>query len=167
MTSAWTGKPCAECGRKKGKNQANQKYCFTCGRLKKKEQKKRAHDKHVGEKFGLLEGEYEKILEAQGGVCAICKRATGKTKALAVEHDHEAEKLYGIRESIRGLACGRDNYEVLGFLGDDPEIYMNIVEYLISPPAWKVLGIERPIPTRVGNWIYSPEGSEDNPQKDR
>lgn len=45
----------------------------------------------------LAPGEYERMLEAQGGGCAICG-SPGKTRRLHVDHDHRTGR-------IRGLLC--------------------------------------------------------------
>lgn len=45
---------------------------------------------------------YQKLLESQGGRCAVCRQEPSKT-ALAVDHDHDT----GL---VRGLLCSRCNY---------------------------------------------------------
>lgn len=84
-------------------------------------------------KYGLTADEYELIKTQQGGVCAICRRHNGSSKALAVDHDH----VTGI---VRGLLCGMCNKNVLGHLRDDPEAFMRGCDYLNNPPAVQVLG---------------------------
>lgn len=49
--------------------------------------------------------QYDKMLAAQGGKCAICKRPP-KSRRLAVDHDHKTGK-------VRGLLCFRCNYRVV------------------------------------------------------
>lgn len=51
----------------------------------------------------LLEhaGVYDELLEAQGGVCAICGRPP-KTRRLHLDHDHKTMR-------VRGLLCHRCN----------------------------------------------------------
>lgn len=92
-----------------------------------------AHDKRVQAVYGLSEGDYDRLYEAQGGVCFICRRATGKVKRLAVDHDHKTGE-------VRGLLCGVDN-KLIGHLRDDPVLAQRIVDYLINPPARQVLGV--------------------------
>ncbi len=86
--------------------------------------------------YGLREGQYEELYAAQGGVCAICERATGKTKKLAVDHDHKTGY-------VRGLLCGPCN-KILGHLRDDPLLAANILEYLEEPPAHNAIGKVKP-----------------------
>jgi len=51
---------------------------------------------HLKEKYGITLEEYDRLLAAQGGVCAICQQPSLKT--LHVDHDHETGK-------PRGLLC--------------------------------------------------------------
>jgi hypothetical protein len=84
--------------------------------------------------------QYAGIKEFQGGVCPLCLRANGNTKALAVEHDHRiAENCdHPIDESCencwRGITCSMCN-KFLGFARDDPEFFKRFTEYLLDPPA--------------------------------
>jgi len=55
--------------------------------------------------YGITEKEYESMLEAQGGKCAICKnppKGGSRSKHLHIDHDHDSGK-------IRGLLCLRCN----------------------------------------------------------
>lgn len=107
--------------------------CFTHHREFKRDQKARNHDKRVQAVYGLEPGDYEKLLEAQGGRCAIkgC-RATGRSKRLAVDHHHASGE-------IRGLLCSVHNRSI-GDNRDDPEAFRSLANYLENPPARTVLG---------------------------
>lgn len=77
--------------------------------------------------FDLSLSEYDKMLKSQGGVCAICNEPethmrNGKTKALAVDHDHKTGK-------IRGLLCSDCNTGI-GKLKDDPSVLRSAIRYL-------------------------------------
>jgi len=77
--------------------------------------------------FNLSLEDYNKMLDAQGGKCAIClqpetQKRGGKLKALSVDHSH-------ITGAIRGLLCSDCNTGI-GKLKDSTEILMNAVEYL-------------------------------------
>lgn len=87
--------------------------------------------------YGITAEEYEAIKEHQGGVCAICNRANGKTRRLSVDHDHKTG-------AIRGILCRPCN-NILGQLRDDAVAALRVVWYLQSPPAPKVIG-ERVVP---------------------
>lgn len=73
-------------------------------------------------KFGITIEEYDAMLAAQAGRCAICRRpAQMLSKRLAVDHDHDGGQ-------IRGLLCGPCNV-VLGYL-ENPEWMANVDAYL-------------------------------------
>lgn len=85
------------------------------------------------------------MFEAQGGVCAICKKP--RPYNLPVDHDHQLERelieagvepLEAARRSIRGLVCKRDN-GLLRDVRDDTQILRASADYLDDPPARKVL----------------------------
>lgn len=84
--------------------------------------------------------QYEAIKEFQGGVCVMCGRANGKTKALAVEHDHEIAKTCGhlVKQSCercwRGLSCSTCN-RGLAHARDKIEHFERVIEFLRNPPA--------------------------------
>jgi hypothetical protein len=64
----------------------------------------------IRQRYGLARDEYDALLEAQGGVCAICG-GTNNDKHLVVDHDHATDQ-------VRGLLCGGCNH-ALGFLERD------------------------------------------------
>lgn len=65
-------------------------------------------------RYGITQDDYERMLEEQGGACAICRATTslrnGKPFPFHVDHDHETGK-------VRGLLCGPCN-KALGLLGE-------------------------------------------------
>lgn len=87
--------------------------------------------------YGLAEGDYQRLYEAQGGRCAICQRATGKTKRLAVDHDHACcpgKTSCGL--CVRGLLCGPCNQTIGRLPMGSLE---RALAYLTNPPAHRVL----------------------------
>lgn len=72
--------------------------------------------------YGITIEEYNKMLNEQNGVCAIC----GKTKSetLAVDHNHTTME-------IRGLLCSHCNH-VVGFAKDNIDILEKTINYLKS-----------------------------------
>ena len=75
--------------------------------------------------YGITKADYERMLEAQGGVCAICGGLDPKTgRRLSVDHDHETGE-------VRGLLCGPCNRGV-GLLGDTREKVQRVVTYLLE-----------------------------------
>jgi hypothetical protein len=82
-------------------------------------------------KYGIDIDQYDAIKEVQGGKCALCRVATGKARALAVDHDHATGE-------VRGLLCLPCNHKGLGWV---EKISMErLAAYLSDPPARKVLG---------------------------
>ena len=66
-------------------------------------------DSHLRHLFGISLAQYEEMLTAQGGVCAICKNPetalhnrTKMPKRLAVDHCHDSG-------AVRGLLCSGCN----------------------------------------------------------
>lgn len=76
------------------------------------------------------------MLKVQGGACAICRRATGKTRRLAVDHDHQSGQ-------VRGLLCKPCN-RLLGHARDDVEFFERAGDYLSEPPA-VLAGVDRKV----------------------
>lgn len=105
--------------------------CATHHRQVAKERKADRHEKRVQAVYGLSPGDYEKLYEGQGGTCWICRRATGKVKRLAVDHDHKTGR-------VRGLLCGVCN-QLIGHLRDSVETARRIADYLADPPAPRIL----------------------------
>jgi hypothetical protein len=102
-----------------------------------KSQRLNAAMKRVENVYGLKPGEYEALRAAQEGRCAICRRATGKTRRLSVDHDHKLERI-DLRGSVRGLLCRPCN-DMLGHARDDVQVFIRAARYLLEPPARAVL----------------------------
>ena len=67
--------------------------------------------------------DYNKLFETQEGKCAICGKHQSECKRkLAVDHDHETNK-------VRGLLCLTCN-SGMGKLKDSEELLLKAVEYL-------------------------------------
>ncbi len=84
--------------------------------------KDRRRDVRLQKKFGIAHIEYEVMLRAQGGLCAICKNKQ-KGKRLAVDHNHRTG-------AVRALLCNNCN-AALGFIKDCPKIALSLAEYLM------------------------------------
>lgn len=108
--------------------------CATCNRERKKEVSARNHAKHVEGTYGISGDDYWALLEFQGGKCAICQKATGAARRLAVDHDHALEG----RESVRGILCSPCNKDVIGRL--DQAGLQRAIKYLDDPPARRFFG---------------------------
>lgn len=79
--------------------------------------------------YGIELADFERLMEQQGGVCAICGALppTGYYKQLAVDHCHETG-------AVRGLLCSDCN-RGLGIFRDNPGRLERAAEYLRSSPA--------------------------------
>lgn len=78
-------------------------------------------------KYGLTLAQYDAVLAAQFGCCAICERPFAESVRVAcVDHDHRTR-------TVRGLLCVYCNRWVLGRLGAAQAAA--VLDYLTSPPA--------------------------------
>ena len=88
--------------------------------------------KLVLKKYNLSLEDYDKMIEKQNGLCAICGlpesvKYRGKTKNLAIDHNHNTDE-------VRGLLCYRCNSAIGGLKVDNLGI-LNLekaIEYLNS-----------------------------------
>jgi hypothetical protein len=92
-----------------------QKKASTAWRLRHPERQARSQRKNeLKRKYGLTREQYDMMLQAQGGVCAICKghnqqtnRKSGKRRPLCVDHNRKTG-------AIRELLCNRCNRHIIG-----------------------------------------------------
>ena len=73
-------------------------------------------------KFGISADDYRRMLSAQGGVCAVCRRPCATGRRLAVDHCH-------VTGRVRGLLCSNCNRSA-GLLRDDPVLIRALAAYL-------------------------------------
>lgn len=83
--------------------------------------------KELRKNFGMEQEDYDRLLNEQFGVCAICERPEsiergGKSEWLSVDHCHTTGK-------VRGLLCTQCNHAI-GKLDDDPELLRRAIAYL-------------------------------------
>jgi hypothetical protein len=100
--------------------------CTTHWRQEVKRRKAANHEKRVQNTYGLEKGEYAKLYAFQGGLCALCRRATGASRRLSVDHDHATG-------DVRGLLCRPCN-SLLGHARDRLEFFGRCIAYLKIPP---------------------------------
>jgi len=86
------------------------------------ERKAKERAGHLRRKYGMTSEEYDEMLVAQRGVCAICERPPTDGISLHVDHDHAS----GAR---RKLLCFRCN-NALGDFDDDIDLLQQAVRYL-------------------------------------
>lgn len=82
----------------------------------------RSRDKEYRRKYGISLEQYDELLKAQQGVCAICATSCDTGMNLAVDHCHDTNK-------IRGLLCKNCN-TAIGLLKEDLETMTKALEYV-------------------------------------
>lgn len=126
---------CKDCSSATRKTPHPGPRCVTCHRAVVKGRRLAAAEKRTLETYNLTPAERAEILLAQGGRCAICRRATGATKRLSVDHDHACcNKPTSCGRCVRGLLCGTCN-KMLGHGRDDPEFFRRAALYLERWPS--------------------------------
>lgn len=73
-------------------------------------------------RYGLTLDDYNDMVEAQGGKCAICGIAP--EYLLRVDHDHATG-------AVRQLLCIKCNL-ALGYVNDNPELALRVSDYLVQ-----------------------------------
>lgn len=139
-TKCGTSKSPEEFSRDKSKKDGRCCSCKECGASYfkqrpartslQKTQRYKWHRRHtLRKKYGILLEDYERMLQQQSGVCAICKQPeqqhswnTERVSSLAVDHNHKTGR-------NRGLLCHRCN-RVLGAVNDDIDILVALKEYV-------------------------------------
>lgn len=106
------------------KNKSKRKEWVRRWRAKNKQRNKEinanAYLKHT---YGITLDDYNRMLDSQNGVCAICGKSPSEYKRkLHVDHDHSTGK-------NRGLLCVRCNYG-LGYFEEDMVILENAKKYI-------------------------------------
>jgi hypothetical protein len=86
--------------------------------------KERQRAGHLKRKYGITIEQYDELLAAQGGRCAICRREPRPDISLHLDHDHESGQL-------RGILCFRCN-NALGDFDDDLGLLRSAIRDLES-----------------------------------
>ena len=85
--------------------------------------KERSRNNYLLRNYGIGIDQYNKMLDAQGGKCAICEKHQELCKkSLAVDHCHKTK-------TIRSLLCGDCNTGI-GKFKDDVSLLKKVIEYL-------------------------------------
>lgn len=95
-------------------------------RASRKRNYQRNHVRYARETNGFdpnfSKDDFDSLMEAQGGVCAICGAPPKPNRRLSIDHDHDTAK-------VRGLLCTACNW-ALGRFRDDPVRFDRAAEYL-------------------------------------
>lgn len=105
--------------------------CYTHQRALLTRQRKQSRARQVERTYGISDEDNHALFLLQGGRCWLCRKATGATKSLAVDHDHATNE-------VRGRLCGPCN-QFIGKLGDDPEAARRLVAYLAGDTPYRRL----------------------------
>lgn len=136
------GKPCSKCRRllpfsqfsrrcDKGRENERHSICKQCKVqiTKKYLRKPRNKDRARARRYGLTMAQFEAMMTAQQGKCAICGESdmpidprTGKRYDLAIDHDH-------VTGVVRDLLCPSCN-NGLGCFDDDLDRLQAAISYL-------------------------------------
>lgn len=118
-------------------------FCATCIRKRNKDKKQTAKEKRTERIYELTPKEVRAIRDEMPKnvrgvpVCPGCLFATGQSRALATDHDHEKENAgVPMRDCVRGFLCSTCNqmiekYGVAGF--------RRLIDYILDPPAPRAL----------------------------
>jgi hypothetical protein len=134
-----TAPRCKSCGSTTRKLTAPGPRCQSCHREVQRARRLAAAGRRVQDTYSLTPEQYDALYAAQGGRCALCRRARGTGgKRLAVDHDHAC--CPGPRSCgrcCRGLVCGPCN-DVLAHFRDDPAAFERGAAYLRDWPSRRV-----------------------------
>jgi hypothetical protein len=106
-------------------------YCKTCNKANAAEWRRNNPERrkaisrryHLDSTYGLSTAEYDAMLAAQGGGCAICHRPEPMGRGrFHVDHCHETGR-------VRALLCDPCNRGI-GLLRDNPEVLRAAAAYL-------------------------------------
>lgn len=108
--------------------------CATHHRSRKQARKRSAHASMTERVYNLPGSQYDALKAFQGGVCALCRRATGESRNLSVDHDHACcPGPTSCGECIRGVLCRPCN-DLIGHARDDVAFFERGIAYLSNPP---------------------------------
>ena len=119
---------CRLCDSRKGRAyyEANKEHVAKYNRIHKGYKKYQ----RLKQKYNLTDIQFDEMLVAQDGNCAICGHKDNR--GLSVDHDHSCcPGRSSCGKCVRGLLCSRCNMG-LGNLGDDVETLLKSVDYLMS-----------------------------------
>jgi hypothetical protein len=124
-------KPLDEFIRSAGSASGVHSYCRPCHNARGKESKQRLHGGsrryHLRRRYGVGQVEFDELLAAQGGRCAIC----GAADPQHLDHDHRTGW-------VRGILCFNCNGG-LGQFRDSPDFLAEAITYLKGTTWQRVL----------------------------
>lgn len=118
-------RPCAQCGLRRAERFFVSERGHTCTDCQRKNRRATARRAHIARTYGLTERDHQRLLDLQGGACAICGGV--RPYQLAVDHCHTTGR-------VRGLLCKRCN-KLLRDVRDSRKLLRVAAEYLTTTPA--------------------------------
>lgn len=125
-------KSCSKCFMNKDSSffYGRENSCVSCRNARRRatHDPKKALEENLRLRFKLTVEQRQQMENSQNGVCAICSKpetavdSQGRTKRLAIDHDHHTGR-------IRGLLCSKCNLGI-GHLNDDSTLINNSWIYL-------------------------------------
>lgn len=109
------------------------RQCKDCNnsRVNTYNQKNKIRARGTYERYGLTKEDFEAMVEAQGGMCDICKipLVELQSKHVHIDHDHDCCPEGSCGGCIRGILCNNCNRGLGGF-GDNLDSLTEAVLYL-------------------------------------
>lgn len=133
-------KPCKDCPAESKRPAPHPgPRCATHHREVVKARRTKAHGAHVEKTYGITTEQYWALHLAQGGVCYICQRATGRARKLSVDHDHACcPGPVSCGRCVRALLCRPCN-DLLGHVRDDIDTLRRAAIVIRDRPAQEIL----------------------------
>lgn len=100
---------------------------------------------------------YRSLYRAQGGKCYVCRKATGASRLLAIDHDHVTGEIRGLvcSGSVSAMTCNR-----LIAIFTRAALLRAVLMLTDPPPAREVIAAvmaNKPIPSLVGGSSFTVE----------
>jgi hypothetical protein len=73
-------------------------------------------------KYGITSDAFERLLDSQGGRCAVCGGTGWGKKGPHLDHDHRTG-------AVRGIVCLSCNF-AMGWIREDAQVAKNMAAYL-------------------------------------
>ena len=130
-------RPVSEFPRNRNSKDGFHCYCEECNNARSRESRQRLHGGsrhyHLKRRYGIGADEFDALVVAQGGVCAIC----GKEAPEHVDHSHASG-------AVRGILCFNCNGG-LGQFKDSIDSLVNAIAYLgpHDPEASELIDLAR------------------------
>jgi Recombination endonuclease VII len=124
-------KTCPTCGLEKPATKYRNRnlHCNACVYVRSKATER---EYWLRSQYGIGQADYDQMLAAQGGGCAICAGTNGDGRPLAVDHNH-------LTGQVRGLLCHNCNHAIGKLKADaGPDVLASALSYILSTQPLEV-----------------------------